>query len=612
MTLAILPSWKLINKKSSIQTARSLLTTEAMAGVATSYTNLNQSHKSSSQNSSYAEMAHQMQYPSREQAIVLDAIEGLQLQDYAEGIAKLINPIGITHISRISKNRVCLYLRTKEIAADLTDNHQTAKVGIHNLVIRSLISKTKRIIISNASADIPNSVIKNELTRRGIKVTSEISDIKAAISGPQFSHILSFRKQAYIAPEDEVKVNEIKYITVTIKNTEQWLYISTDKLVCFLCHSEGHLAKHCLNRNKEITQTIEKTLDDNTRNQDTEIGEAKDTGGEFQSPAQIAKRPRPASITSNSTTSNGKEKKKAKKTVEKPTVDILLEKLQPAKDYIETIDPAHGLDIQKIAEILQEITGAPIDKNKIERFSDYGEMLPEVLGEIYKFINCRSLKTRITKFKKKMQSPPPEDLRSDEGETTDCSQTGDEGSFGNEQDGSRQQRNSQEISVEATLPTLQSISKRALSSNSSFSATGSQKADEGEEKRPKKQSGKKPSKKMKKAETVTAQQSIADITEKLAPIKEHMEENSDQFPINFEQLARLTFETYGQPDIKSVTLKYTSELSSFVDMLDHIYPLLTNSNIKNRITRMKNRLMDIGIPIDSCGELSGSETSDYQ
>ena len=65
---------------------------------------------------SYAQITQQIQTPTNEQAIVLDAIEDVPVHDYARAIGKIIPPINIKFISRISHSRVCMYLSSKQIA----------------------------------------------------------------------------------------------------------------------------------------------------------------------------------------------------------------------------------------------------------------------------------------------------------------------------------------------------------------------------------------------------------------------------------------------------------------------------------------------------------------
>ncbi|CAD6210763.1 GSCOCG00010933001-RA-CDS, partial [Cotesia congregata] len=95
----------------------------------------------------------------KEQAIVLDTVDGTPTQDYALVIATKIDPENIRHISRISNNRVCVYLSSKEIADQLIDIHQAIIITNQRILIRPLFSWNKRLIISNVQPIIPNDIV---------------------------------------------------------------------------------------------------------------------------------------------------------------------------------------------------------------------------------------------------------------------------------------------------------------------------------------------------------------------------------------------------------------------------------------------------------------------
>ena len=152
--------------------------------------------------------------------------------------------------------RVCLYLSSKELADKVTDIHTTVKVGSHTFEIRPLISKSKRII-SNVSPIIPSHVIEKELSKFDVKPNSKISNIRAAISVPGYTHVLSFRRQMYVNPDDIKKIPET--LQIIYDDTVYWLYLSAEKLTCFLCKEEGHLAKHC-KKSKPETQHSSKVV----------------------------------------------------------------------------------------------------------------------------------------------------------------------------------------------------------------------------------------------------------------------------------------------------------------------------------------------------------------
>lgn len=100
---------------------------------------------------------------------------------------------------------------------------------------------------------IPHKVIEDKLTELNIALKSQISFIRAGMNDPGYSHILSFRRQVYVDPEDIIKFPET--IQVNFDNTLYWIYISTDRPACFLCKEEGHLAKYCQKGESSNQQT---------------------------------------------------------------------------------------------------------------------------------------------------------------------------------------------------------------------------------------------------------------------------------------------------------------------------------------------------------------------
>ena len=84
-----------------------------------------------------------------------------------------------------------------------------------------------------------------------------------------------------------------------------------------------------------------------------------------------------------------------------------------------------------------------------------------------------------------------------------------------------------------------------------------------------------------------------DFSTKLNPAKEFVENNSDDYILNFSQLCSFLLDTHGISDILSVSRNYTTDNLSLVKMLDDIYSYLTDRNIKSRITRIKNKLLNL-------------------
>ncbi|CAD6217965.1 GSCOCG00011410001-RA-CDS [Cotesia congregata] len=179
--------------------------------------------------------------PSKEQAIILDYVDGVQIHEYAVALGSKIGPENIPHLSRIANNRICIYLSTKEVADNLIENHKTVKVRDTDIYIRPLISRNKRLILSNVPPIIPNDVIIEKLKESKINPVSNISTLHAGLNIPGYQHILSFRRQVFIKSEE---ANNIPTLwKIDFDDTSYYVYLSLDTMLCFNYKEEGHLAK---------------------------------------------------------------------------------------------------------------------------------------------------------------------------------------------------------------------------------------------------------------------------------------------------------------------------------------------------------------------------------
>ncbi|KAF0712654.1 DNA replication licensing factor MCM4-like [Aphis craccivora] len=145
--------------------------------------------------------------PKKDQAIVFDSIDNIPQIDYVLAICKLIPSKCINYVSRISNNRFCVYFTDKNSVDYLIENHSNIVINDHSSIkIRRLINPAKRIIISNVSPAIPNISIKALLQEHNIQLLSQITHINAGFNIKELAHILSFRRQVYINPNDFAKL----------------------------------------------------------------------------------------------------------------------------------------------------------------------------------------------------------------------------------------------------------------------------------------------------------------------------------------------------------------------------------------------------------------------
>ncbi|KAL4090743.1 hypothetical protein QTP88_025522 [Uroleucon formosanum] len=179
-----------------------------------------------------------------------NTIDGIPQKYYVLAIGKLVTPKNITFISRISNNRFCIFLASKQILDNLFQNTQTININDQTIPIRRLLNPAKRYIISNVCPSIPNHAITNALNDLDIFSISQISHLKAGINIEGFEHIMSFRRQLYIKHEDIPKLPNSLVIST---NESQFRIFFTDDIVtCFICKASRHTSNNCKNIN--VTQ----------------------------------------------------------------------------------------------------------------------------------------------------------------------------------------------------------------------------------------------------------------------------------------------------------------------------------------------------------------------
>lgn len=244
--------------------------------------------------SSYANVTSSTCFPKKEQAIVLDAVEGITLREYLIALSSLTPATSIRFISRISNASICIYMDSKKTADTLIEERKKLTIKNCILDIKPLITRNKRIVLSNVCPVIPNYIIEQKFEEFNIKIMSPITFMKVGVIDPGFSHILSFRRQLYIGPDDECRLPES--FQLTFEGTNYWIYTSTDALKCFTCNTLGHLAKNCpqnitniekvdVHVNQELNKINENTEAIVTEPQLNSIG-SKSITHEFAQPLQ--------------------------------------------------------------------------------------------------------------------------------------------------------------------------------------------------------------------------------------------------------------------------------------------------------------------------------------
>lgn len=149
----------------------------------------------------------------------------------------------IRFASKISNERICVDLANKDFDDDLLEAHKTIKVRNQVLHVRPLIARNKRVVLSNVPPIIPHSILENKLKLLSIEIASSITFLRVGLSDPQFAHIMGFRRQLYVNPDDDSKLPDS--IQMNFDKTSYWIYITSDIAGCYRCKDEGHVARDC-------------------------------------------------------------------------------------------------------------------------------------------------------------------------------------------------------------------------------------------------------------------------------------------------------------------------------------------------------------------------------
>jgi hypothetical protein len=396
----------------------------------------------------YAQIISQQpnKFPKREQAMIIDAIEDTRLTDYATSIGKVIGPKNIISISKISNNRICTYLSSKQLADDFVTKFPEISIAGTRTKVRKLISSAKRIIISNVCSSISHHIIEQALKQTGLKLVPRITTLRAGIAGEEYAHIESFRRQVYVAPQPEETENLPTSIVISYEDTTYRIFTTYDEMICFLCKKTGHVAAKCPNPTENAMQQedLPDTSDTEVIPQEKAQTENLEKDNQGKPPnkrkaknteSTISKLTDPNSIETNTEEITFKEPNNQPKTYtaqEKTPKSKRVKRSQSAENLHRQPSSTESLTsvpdntkesaYQQIKRIIMEDpTTLPLTHEnfisfiestyghsnpeaELQRFTDDTEGVIQMIMTIHAAINNQSMKNRLTRLRKKLEN----------------------------------------------------------------------------------------------------------------------------------------------------------------------------------------------------------------
>lgn len=370
---------------------------------------------------SYATVTQNQTFPTKDQAVVIDSIDSIQIKDYAQALSKIIDPKMIRFISRISNNRICIFLATKLIADELVDEHKCIVINGIELTIRSLISRNKRVILSNVCPIIPHVVIESKLNELKITAVSPITFLRAGLSDPGFNHILSFRRQVFVTPEDFSLLPE--RIQIDYEDTSYWVYLSSDTMTCFLCKKEGHVAQKCPEGQAGTSNDSDKIYSFEETIPDAKVLPFKRPHPPTESSSKSLSEPVPTipkpprrdspslvmdeDIQDSDSSEDGTykhDKNTTKKHRKIPTIDTHSSYWHSIEDHIMHSNKNYPLTPLELKTYLEHTYGIGDIRNITLQYTENIQSLIDMFKDLIPMISNRSLKNRITRIVTKLKT----------------------------------------------------------------------------------------------------------------------------------------------------------------------------------------------------------------
>ena len=177
---------------------------------------------------------------SRNNGISFVALPDVSIHDYIKALSQTTPAECIISASRISNQRIAVYLNKKDAVFKAINNGLTYQNTF--IQINPLTLPTTKLTLSNVYPEVPNHVLVKQISTF-CKVVSPIKPIPLGFKDKNLSHIMSFRRQVQVMILPNVTPPD--HINFTHDGSNYRVFLSTDAVKCFECGEFGHVSRVC-------------------------------------------------------------------------------------------------------------------------------------------------------------------------------------------------------------------------------------------------------------------------------------------------------------------------------------------------------------------------------
>lgn len=343
-------------------------------------------------------------FPNKNQAIIMNTVDDIEIFEYVKAVGDIIGPNNIHFASKISNNRICIYLANKTLVDQIITSHPNININEQQIIIRRLITPAIRITISNVCPSIPHEVLQNIFQEKGINMVSPINFLRAGLKNDEYAHILSFKRQVYVSATS----NELPdSILITYEDTNYRIFLSGENIRCHKCNETGHLSSKCPKTNNENQEKDSNQNENKKRpapvieNSDSETEKSQNENDISVSQIDIDEQ---NTQISNSDEIEPKIKKTKKATrSDSPGANIPIETLlEPLKQEMNDHPEKYILTYDNLKNLMENIQGSIEQVQITKEYVNDFPALHKTLEDLKPLLTHRSIKGRFTRLQNKL------------------------------------------------------------------------------------------------------------------------------------------------------------------------------------------------------------------